>query len=550
MSLKLNCCNTGFTKKDSNVTALHSENGNFCKIRSGCGVIGHLRVGSLLADNLLGISKCTTTVGNPLINPNVEYSTINAAIVAGETDLCVITDIVEIVATTISGQHITINLMSGVSVTNTIAPVATWFIGGNNLLSIFGNGVHFDSTNDELSSQMTLQEGQSFLSGTDAELHTRGVRYSGNGTNTFTSGSSTIENCRFDTAETFNFNSFVDKFYVNNCFLVSDIDIESPGLLASSGMIFTNNNFENHNLIISSATLDASIISDNIWTGSGAGGITINNNANDVTITGNTLVSIALGNVVCCSTVSNNTINGAMEFTGAVTDCAIADNSCDSITFQSDVGIDGSPVSITGNTCTSGTIIIMGAITSVMVTGNNTTSGYTFNGNVLRSNISSNGGTSFLCNGTIDESTICDNRMHGSFDFKGTIRRSNISNNGYASMFFRDVVGTDTTPTVISDNMLDGALWFEKDIIITTIAGNTVQSFGVVVDGNMTDSNISGNTIKGGPFGIRINGTFDDCTINGNTCAQIYMAQNIIDSNISGNTVKGGGDGYRYNNNW
>ena len=46
------CCQTGFTKKDANLTALELKNGNFCKIRSGCAVIGNLTVDNLTANNI------------------------------------------------------------------------------------------------------------------------------------------------------------------------------------------------------------------------------------------------------------------------------------------------------------------------------------------------------------------------------------------------------------------------------------------------------------------------------------------------------------------
>ncbi len=374
-------------------------------------------------------NKCAVAVGNPSINPNVDYPTINAAVAAGETDLCVITDIDETSSTPITG-HVTINLNSGVSVTNSIAAAATWFTGGKSLLTIIGRGAHIDLTTPGLSSRMTLQSGQTFLSGTDAELYTTGVRYSGSGTNTLTAGTSTIENCRFDTADTFNFNGFVDNLHVNNCFFESDVDIESPGVLASSGVIFTNNNFKNHNLIISSLTFDKSIISDNIWTG--AFGITVDNTADDVVVSGNTLGDTTFSSTISSSAISTNTCSGAMTFTGAVTDSAIADNTCTNILCSGNVGGSGVPVNITGNNCTGTNIVVSCTVSHTIISGNSTISGYSFAG--------------------IDVSSVTTNICEGTITFSTSITDTIISNNVCNSMTFSGNVGTLSAPCNITGN--------------------------------------------------------------------------------------------------
>ena len=94
--------------------------------------------------------------------------------------------------------HFRVELNPGVTVSNTIG--ATWFTGDTTLLTIVGTGSHIEDTTSGLSSRIILESGQALRPGTDAELNIRDMRISGSGSNTFTSGTSTIENCRFDTS--------------------------------------------------------------------------------------------------------------------------------------------------------------------------------------------------------------------------------------------------------------------------------------------------------------------------------------------------------------
>jgi len=292
-------------------------------------------------------SPSCVTVADPMSTTYTgDFESIFDAHAAGFSNVCVLTSIVETSAIDLStvglANQFRIAINPGVIVSNTIAASAPWFTGDDTLLTIVGSGVFIDNTATAgVSSQMVLLSGQSLRDGNNAEFIGKGVRFTGAGSNTLTAGTSTLENCRFDTSTAFNFNGFENTLYVNNCFFVSDVVVESPGVLNSTGVIFTNNIIQGHNVNISAASLSDSIISNNVWDGSASFGLVVSNTvvATDLVVSGNTTGLLTISGDLGCSTLSNNTCKGAMTFSGSVIDTTITGNTTDqSMTFGSTVG--------------------------------------------------------------------------------------------------------------------------------------------------------------------------------------------------------------------
>ena len=190
-------------------------------------------------DNTAAGGAGCVTVGTA----GADFTTIAAAYAAGNDYICVITSVTETAAIDIASDQLYIVLNPGINVSNTIAAAATWFTGDTSTLSIVGAGVNLESSAAGISSRMTLQSGQALRSGTTAELQTRGVRYTGAGTNILISGSSQVQNCKFDGATRFDLDEFEQYLYVTNCFFEVPVQIDSTTGLDPKTAIVSNNMF-------------------------------------------------------------------------------------------------------------------------------------------------------------------------------------------------------------------------------------------------------------------------------------------------------------------
>jgi hypothetical protein len=470
------------------------------------------RKGSIILDpltNILYFSDGTTWIpvisgstmggGLPTVGTiDANFTSIAEAYAAGIDSMRVITSINETAAGDLSTgpKHVRIEIAPGVDITNSITPIAPWFTGDDTMLTIVGAGTHIDDTTIGLSSRIVLQTGQALRSGVDAELTVRDVRFSGSDSNTLTAGTSTIENCRFDTAVSFNFNGFVDNLYVNNCFFETDVNIESLGVLDASGVIFTNNNFESHNLNVNAATFSSSNISDNVWEGS----LTIDNEAVDIVISGNTMDSIVFSGDLRIATVSGNTMVGSI-ISENITDGAITGNTCSRAEFRGDV-ID---LTVSGN-----------VVLSVME----------FEALVTRSLVSSNFVQGFVC-------------------FRGNATTTTISgNNVNGNLFFT----SDLTDSDISNNIADSNLEVEGGTSDCVFSGNRCECLKLgSASANSTNVSVIGNVLGSGQdivFGDSGFGRPINCTIIGNIATGGITSNSATVGNtntIVGNRVAGGG---------
>lgn len=506
----------------------------------------------IITDNVTEIDFSTSgnsgivTVGTV----GADYPTIEEAVTALNCNIRVITDVVETLPVSLAScPHLRVQLNPGVTLSNTIAGSGDWFTGNNTLLNMVGAGAHINNTTPGLSSRIILQAGQSFRSGSDAELKTEGIRYSGNGSNTLTSGSSIIENCRFDNANSFNINNTDDNLYINNCYFESDINIESPGLLPSSGVLITNNNFEGHSLNIQSSSLSFSNITDNIFTG-GAFGLSVSNSSSDIIVSNNTMEPLLFSGTIDCSTISNNTCTTA-TFNGAITDSTVAGNTTTSLLFGSSIGGVGSSVTITGNTCDGG-ITVVGAVTSMVFQGNTSRpGGINFNSNVNFSSINSNYidgggvGDDLTFSGSLNTSTCNDNIVSNPrfIVFLGSLTNTDVSGNVAGSMQFSGLVGATAQPVPITNNACSSTITFFSTLSRFTFTGN--QSAVVIFTGALDKGTVSSNTVGYFQFlstltQITMVGNFmDSGGPGGNSlditglCSQVSISNNVITGNVT-----------------
>jgi len=519
------------------------------------------RKGSLILDprtNILYFSNGTswniaagTSLGGglPTVGPagsGANFVSIADAIRMGVNDVMVIgpiTEPEEITLTTAS--QFRIELAPDTNISNTIVLAAPLFSGDDVLLTINGAG-------SDLSSTITLQAGQTLLSGTNARLKTEGMKYSGSGSNTLTNGASTIENCRFNTATSFNLNGANDKLYVNNCLFESNVNIESPGLLAVSGAIITNNKFEGSNLIVNALTFNTSNISDNIFTG--AFGVTIVNAATDIIILGNTMGPLTFSSTLDCSTVSNNT-TGTLTFTGNVTDATIDSNTTANILFSGSIGASNIPVTFTGNLANAGNITVLGTVTDSVFAGNYALTGITLTGNVsllsFGDNTVSGGNLNF--GGIFADSSCVGNTVDpGNILFNSTVTNSNISSNRCNTLTFSAVVGTANNPVTISANFMGNSLNINGVATEVIVSGNSatdeyqldtlvnssvVGNIGGRISVNQSSSGVvmTDNKLNSATGDINFIDSLTDSVINNNNIRYIIIDTTPTNTNICGN---------------
>lgn len=568
-----------------------------------------------------------------------DYLTINDAVVASNCNIRVITDVVETQQTTVTTcGHLRLELVPGITLSNTIAAAGDWFIGDNNLLKIEGAGAHMDLTTVGLSSQIVLQNNQTFHWGTDAELDVSGVRFTGVGFNVLLSGSSRVRDCRFDGATRFTFDSFERNLFIDGCYFTVPITLDSltgaepKSLIVSnnifddgadiiisgvdnlvfngntvgktaatsmdisgtscSNVVISNNNFEFSELTISSTTLTNTNISDNVWARISVDGmtlsstcdnlivsnnvvhhITVNNTLTESVVSGNTLkgavtvtglmtnskisencaaiglilgalltsviadnlaLNITIGSTTSNCTISENSVNTAITFTGNVLNTPITSNRADILTFLADLNSS----QIVGNSLVSGvsnSLSVTGLTADTVISSNVGDFGWLFLGNIFRTIISNNKLTDgpLTLSGIFTESEMVSNTF-GTVNFTGAVSADSISCNTFFNVFFLSTV----TDSAISNNYFFGSAIFSLTTVDMTFNGNTMIG-NLSITGAATRCAINGNTIGISILIDVINGANSTHnTICGNICPTSILVGAAV-GGIVGNVING-----------
>ena len=524
-----------------------------------------------------GAERGLVTVGAT----DADYTTIALAYADGKDNIRVITDISETVAIDLSvgPNHLRIEINPGVTVA-WIAAAVDWFTGNNTLLTIVGGGAHMDLTTIGLSSRITLQPGQTFRSGTNAELQVTGVRYTGSGTNVLLGGSSLINNCRFDGATRFDLDLFEQYIHVTKCLFTVPVQLDSLtgtdqksaivtnnifingahvtidgvddlvftnntlGRTAAAnftisgtsctGALISDNSFEFSELTISATTLNNVTISDNIWARDTIDGVTISSTCDNIIVSNNVFDHVTINSTLTDSTIQGNTANDDITVTGVLTRSTISNN-------------------VTGDS------IILGAVSTSNISGNISTGTLTCT-SCIDSYISGNTYSSMTFSTTTTTSTISNNvATVGAIILTGDCLNSIVSGNNCSSVLR---FSANSTGTAISENIvLSGDLDIMGNCVTTAITGNVLEG-GITVDGLTTNSSITGNVCTGNTGRFIFTGTSSgdivsnnqmsqlitftgliiDCCINNNKCRRILLDNiGINDTSTIGNNVATGG---------
>lgn len=432
----------------------------------------------IITDNITEIDLSATsintgmvTVGTPL---DADYPTIAEAVAAMNCNLRIISDVVETQPTdlSINCNHLRFEMVPGITLSNTILGAATWFTGDNTLLTIDGAGSTIDFVSGTTSSEIVLQNNQTFREGINAELDVSQVQFTGAGINNIVGGSSRIQDCRFNSATQFNLSLFNNSLYVTRCLFIvpSLLDSEAGvdkstiivgntfedgasvlingtnrlifsenilGKTAAANMTvagtncdnssISNNIFQFSNLTIDSTNLTNSIISNNI-----VDNITINGNVENCTFESNNCDFVTLNGISDNLTMDANILINDLVFGGLIINSTVTDNKCRDCTFNSTIGNNGNPTSFSSNAIKRD-LLVVGQVRSTTITSNTILRNCTFNnklgsgsGPVLFGNNVVDG--NFLVLGDIIETSINGNNL-GSSQLNGTLIRSIYSHN-------------------------------------------------------------------------------------------------------------------------
>ena len=350
-------------------------------------------------------------------------------------NLIVITDVVETsqIDLSVHCPHLWLELNPGITVSNTIAGAGNWFVGDNTLLELEGAGATIDFISGPTSSQIILQNNQSFRRGANAEANQ--IQFTGSGENQMVDGASTFQDCCFDSAVAFNFEYYVNLLTITGCLFTAPSKLDSNiGLLKSaiiignlfenggdvvvegtSEFVFTNNilgkvlatnllisgatcsNMEisdnvflSGELDISSTSLTTSSISSNSWKEIATGGITITSSTNQsLNISNNITNFLHINNAgpLNDTSILSNTLIQDLFISGAVDDCSISNNT---IITNLGFGSTINEITLSANTCDT--------MTCTSVASNMSCVGNTFEGNITFASL-------------INESTFAGNKL-------------------------------------------------------------------------------------------------------------------------------------------
>jgi hypothetical protein len=457
-------------------------------VGSGTGLTG----GPITSTGTLSLAdRGIVTVGSIM---DADYATISAAYVDGKDNVRVITDVTETAQIDLSSgsKHLRVEINPGVSITNTIAAAADWFIGDDTLLTVVGAGAHLDLTTAGLSSRITLQSGQTFRSGTNAELQTDNVRYTGAGTNIFLGGSSQINNCRFDSATRFDFDLFEQYLHVRGCLFDAPVKVNSlTGSEEKTAIIIGN-------IFLGGAHITADGVDDMIFSGNKLGKSTTGTN---FTISGTSCNSLLINDnifdrgevTISATTLDDSTISNNV-FSRDTVDGMTISSTCDNI-------------SITGNVLDH--ITVNASITESVIDGNVMSDDLTVTGTMTSCKV--------LGNCVVDNLTLA------------VVVSSTITENSIGDVL---TVGTSCTTSTFDGNKCDSAV---LNLVTECTISNNVFSIDILdIVGNCINTTIIGNSIEGN---LRITGNIDELMINGNRCANILIIGTCADCTINNNYV-------------
>lgn len=489
----------------------------------------------LITDNLTEIDlSAITRAGLVTVGVvNADYLTIYDAVADMKCNMRVITDVVETLQTDMTVcSHLRLELVPGITLSNTIAGAGDWFVGDNNLLKIEGAGAHMDLTTTGLSSQITLQSGQTFHWGTDAELDVSGIRFTGAGNNVILSGSSRVRDCRFDGSTRVILDLFERNLFIDGCLFTVPVTIDSLVGLEPKNAIISNNVFTSTagvfisgatdlifisnivgSTITSTGTLTKTKIADNNIGGNLdvltlqnvvvsnniiMGNLSINNTVSDTVFDGNTISGVFSSSAQLTSNkITNNCIVSNLNLQN-LNSCVIGDNVFDTINL-----VDCINSSITGNVMTSitnNTLHITGICTQVTISNNK-------------------GANEWILGGDFSESTMSSNNIATGNISSGDVTFQSLM---HMSIFNGNSITGDITTQAINSS--------------SAITDNRARI--IVISGDISNSRIiSNNFVASQPVAMTFNGNLDNSVISENTTIQDMVVNGTVDNVVISNNI-------------
>jgi len=528
------------------------DNGNIKSLTSVDGSV-------IITDNITEVDlSVVPRVGLVTVGTvDADYPTVYDAVLDMKCNMRIITDVVETLQLdlSITCPHVRLELVPGVTVSNTIAGGADWFIGNNTLLDIEGSGSTTNFVSGLTSSQIILQNNQSLRSGLNSELIVQSTQLTGSGINSMVGGASKFTNCLFDGGTRHDFDAFNNSLIIKGCVfnvpsrLDSDLGAAKSAIitnnvfensaeisiLGTNSLIFSNNSigktiptnltisgsvcnnatinnniFQSGIIIISSPLLSNTHVSNNTFSRVAIDGIVIDSASTKLNMTNNTVDYITLNNTIIESVIKGNILSSNLTITGAMTVLKITNNCIagglflnsliNSVISNNVIGLNLTAVSntessIIGNHCTS--ITLSGAVNDGITSNNIVSGNITFSLDVNDSVVSSNTLNSFLFSGNMDHSRVIGNTQTGTFTVTGTSSDCNYASNSSDGNWN---FGGNFSNGMIDGNRMGSSfsiLSFNGTVNVSTITNSRVGLvfFGLEVNNSIISSNIASRVI-------------------------------------------------------
>lgn len=244
--------------------------------------------------------------------------------------------------------------------------------------------------------------------------------------------------------------------------------------------------------------------------------------------------------------VENNNVSGTISFGRAVSSSTVSDNIMGDVIFSDTVG---SSV-FADNNVHSTLAIFAGALTSVMITGNEMDVNLTCNSTLTGCTLSNNRVSGTISNGAIDNCTLGNNIVAGVWT-STTWDNSVFSDNTLASNFVGTTANDSTfngsriegnftltalSNTTLGDNAIKGGTGLTLSSLDTCTISNNVVANTFDITGNVATSTITGNRTDR----FDIGGTTDNSTITGNISISngASLTGALTDSTLSNNSFQ------------